>query len=1208
MTKKKKPTHDRRKKKPRKSSRVRTSTSPLESNQNYPLIVGIGASAGGLRAFEQFFSQMSPDSGMAFNLVLHLDPTHVSMLPELLKKYTKMPIRQAEDGAKVEANTIHIIPPNKKMAIKHGTLVVTEPTEPRGLRLPIDTFFYSLAEDQGSKAIGVILSGTGTDGTLGLKAINAAGGLVIAQDLASAEFDGMPRSAIGTGLVDYVLAPEKIGQQLVKYAAGSRRQRSGTTTALSENYPETLDEIFQVLRAQTGHDFSAYKKSTICRRIDRRMNLQQIDNPSAYLKLLQQNAQEAAALFNDLLIGVTNFFRDPEAFKILSRVLKEMLAKTPKDSTLRVWVPGCSSGEEVYSIAIILRECMDALKKRIGVQIFGTDIDADAIETARAGIYPDSIVKDVAPARLRRFFLDESDGYHIKKELREMAIFSIQDLVKDPPFTKLDLLSCRNVLIYLDGALQKRLVPLFHYALRPDGILFLGPSESIDGYVDLFAERNRRWKIFKRRDLKHGAGANLPFPFVARHNETGEITSRGQSTASRDTRISAVAEKLLLERYTPPCVLINKSGDILYSHGPTSRYLALPQGQASLNILAMARGRVKNALATLIRKASAQKRPAALKGVQLRSDNKSDRLNLTITPYRGGHGGGELLLIVFEDAGPRNLKARTGVRPARRDAAQVARLEQELWDAREQLQMARAETRSPEEELRSYNEELQSANEELQSLNEELETSKEELQSLNEELTTVNAELQGKNEALSSANDDIRNLLDSTKIATLFLDTRLGVKRFTPEVGKIINLVQEDIGRPVSHFTSNLVGENLAQHSQEVLDTLLPKETEISSTDGRWYLERIQPYRATHNVIGGVVVTFIDITERKLLELAAEEARQFAQDIVETVREPLVVLDRDFHIVSANESFYRKFKLTAPLAERRSLFELHKRQWDLPELRRLLEKVLAENHAFDNFMIEHNSADLDHTVLLLNGRRIRRGALGGDLILLALEDVTDREKRAELRALAARLHAVREDERTRLAREIHDELSGSLTALKLDLSLLPDRAAKDHHLFLEKLSSMSQLIDTTLAQVRTIVAELRPVALDKLGLVAAMEWQAREFHERSGIACETHLPAEEISLDADRATALFRIFQETLTNVARHAHASKVEVELKRDAQSFILAVRDNGKGIDEAAINAASSLGLLGIRERAMAFGGNMELTALPERGTCVTVRIPMA
>lgn len=1188
----------------RKASPVKIAGSPRESKS--PVIVGIGASAGGLRAFEQFFSQMPPDSGMAFILILHLDPTHVSMLPELLKKYTEMPLRQAEDGVKVEANTIHIIPPNKKMAIKHGTLVVTAPTEPRGLRLPIDTFFRALAEDQGSNATGIILSGTGTDGTLGLKAIKDAGGLVIAQDLASAEFDGMPRSAIGTGLVDYVLAPEMIGQQLVKYAAGSRPYRSGTATALSDNFPETLEKIFQVLRSQTGHDFSAYKKSTICRRIDRRMNLQQIDNPADYLRLLQRNTQEAAALFNDLLIGVTSFFRDPEAFKILSRVLKEMLAQLPKDSTVRVWVPGCSSGEEVYSIAIVLRECMDALKKLFSVQIFATDIDAEAIETARAAIYPGTIAKHVAPARLRRFFLDESDGYHIKKEIREMAIFSLQDLLKDPPFTKLDLLSCRNLLIYLDAALQKRLVPLFHYALRPGGVLFLGSSESIDGYVDLFAERNRRWKIFKRTDSKHGAGATLPFPFAPRRHETGEITSRGQSAASLDMRISGVAEKLLLDRYAPPCALVNKSGDILYSHGPTSRYLALPQGQASLNILAMARGSVKNALATLMRQASAQKRPAKRAGVELRSDNKSHRLNLTVTPYHGGHGAGELLLIVFEDASARKLKTRTGVRPAPRDAEQMARLEQELWDAREQLQMARAETQSPEEDLHSYNEELQSANEELQSLNEELETSKEELQSLNEELATVNAELQGKNEALSSANDDIRNLLDSTKIATLFLDSRLGVKRFTPEVTKIINLVQEDIGRPVSHFKTNLEGENLGQESQEVLDTLLPKENEISSTDGRWYLMRIQPYRATHNVIGGVVVTFIDITERKRLELAAEEARQFAQDIVETVREPLIVLDRDFKVVSANESFYRKFKLTVPQTKRRSLFEIHKRQWDLPELRRLLEQVLSENHAFDNFMIEHADADLDHTVLLLNGRRVRRGALGGDLILLAFEDVTDREKRAELRALAARLHAVREEERTRLAREIHDELSGSLTVLKLDLSLLPDRAAKDHKLFLDKLSSMSQLIDTTLAQVHTIVADLRPVVLDKLGLVAAMEWQAREFQERSGIACETRLPVEDIPLKQERATAVFRILQEALTNVARHADASRVVIDLTSDSHNLKLIVRDDGKGIAGSKIFDRGSMGLLGMRERAMVFGGTTEVTALPERGTCVTVQIP--
>jgi two-component system CheB/CheR fusion protein len=1203
-TKKKHPTVSA--KKTRKSSRVRTSTSALEKEQKNLPIVGIGASAGGLKALEQFFSQMPADGGMAFVLILHLDPTRVSMLPELLRKYTEMPIRQAEDGAKVATNTIHIIPPNKKMAIKHGVLVVTEPTEPRGLRLPIDTFFRSLAEDQGNNAIGIILSGTGTDGTLGLKAIKDAGGLVVVQDLASAEFDGMPRSAIGTGLVDYALAPEKIPAQLMNYAKGCRPQRSGTATALSDKFPETLEKIFHVLRSQTGHDFSAYKKSTICRRIDRRMNLQQIENPADYLRLLEQNAQEAETLFNDLLIGVTSFFRDPEAFKILSRVLKEMLAKTPKNSSLRLWVPGCSSGEEVYSIAIVLRECMDALKKRFGVQIFGTDIDADAIATARAGIYPVTIANHVAPVRLSRFFLDESGGYQIRKEIREMAIFSIQDLVKDPPFTKLDLLSCRNLLIYLDAALQKRLVPLFHYALRPDGILFLGPSESIDGYVDLFAERNRRWKIFKRRNLKHGVGASLPFPFLPPRHDTGETTSRGQSTATRDPRISTVAEKLLLHRYAPPCVLVNKSGEILYSHGPTGRYLALPQGQASLNILAMARGSIKNALATLMRQASGQKGQAARASVQLRSDAKSHRLNLTVTPYHGGHEGEELLLIVFEDTGPRKLKTGTGVRPAPGNVERMARLEQELWDAREQLQMVRAVTQSPDEELRSYNEELQSANEELQSVNEELETSKEELQSLNEELITVNAELQGKNEALTSANDDIRNLLDSTKIATLFLDTHLRVKRFTPEVTKVINLVQEDIGRPVSHFKTNLVGENLAQHAQEVLDTLLPRETELRSTDGRWYLKRIQPYRASQNVIAGVVVTFVDITARKRLQLDVEKAQKFAQDIVETVREPLVVLNGDFNVVSANESFYRKFNLTAQLTERRFFFELNTGQWDVPELRRLLEQVLSVDRTFDNFMMEQDSPDLDHIILLLNGRRIHRGAQDGDLILLAFEDVTDREKKAELRALAARLHAVREEETTRLAREIHDELSGNLTALKMDLSLLPDRVAKDHNLFLEKLRSMSELIDNTLAQVRTIVTELRPVVLDKLGLIPAIEWRAREFQERSGIACETRLAVEEIPMDRDRAIAVFRILQEALSNVAQHAHASKVVLDLRSDTNNLTLTVRDDGKGIPESKVFDRGSIGLLGMRERAMAFGGTVEVTALPERGTCVTVRIP--
>ncbi len=1136
------------KKKPAKSSRARSSTPAVTNKQKNILIVGVGASAGGLKAFGDFFSHMTPDSGMAFILILHLDPTHVSMLPELLRKYTKMAVPQVKAGTKVEPDSIYIIPPNKKMTTKHGRLILAEPSEPRGLRLPIDTFFRSLAQDQGSRAIGVILSGTGTDGTMGARAIKEAGGLVIAQDLASAEFDGMPRSAIDAGVVDYVLAAEKIAEHLLMPAISSRVQGSAGTPALSGMPPDTLEKIFRVLRSQSGHDFSAYKKNMICRRIDRRMSIQEIENPSDYLQFLEQNAKETAALARDLLIGVTSFFRDPQAFKVLSRVLKGMLAKKPKDDAVRVWVPGCASGEEAYSIAIILRECMNALRKRFNVQIFATDIDSDAIETARSGIYRGNLVKDVTRERLRRFFLDQRDGYQVKKEIRGMVIFSIQDLVMDPPFTKLDLVSCRNLLIYLDAPLQRRLLSLFHYALRPDGILFLGSAETVGGDVDLFAERNRRWKIFKRRHSMHAAELSMPFFFDRSYKESGEIGSRAINTGSGDPATSGIAEKLLLDHYAPPCVLINKAGNILYTHGRTGKYLALPQGQASLNILAMARGPVRNALATLVHTASARKRPASLQGIRLGSDGKDHRLNLTATPYSSGRGAGELLLIAFEDAGPRKVKTGKTGRPVQRNSALVARLEQELWDAREQIQTVSEEKQSPEEELRSYNEELQSANEELQSMNEELETSKEELQSLNEELATVNAELQGKSEELSTANDDIRNLFDSTKIATLFLDTRLCVKRFTPEMTKIIDLVPEDIGRPLSHFRTRLVDENLVQNTQEVLDTLIPEQNEIRSIDGRWYLMRMTPYRAASNVIAGVVISFIDITERKQFEVAAEKAREFAEGVVETVREPLVVLDRDLTVVSANLSFYRRFNLAPKLAQRRSLFELNKRQWDVPELRGLLEKVIPEDHAFDDFTVEQDIPGLGRTIQLLSGRRIRRGAIDTDLILLAFEDVTDREKRKELSALAARLHSVREEERARLARELHDELSGSLTALKMEVALLPDRAAKNHKLFLEKLGSMSGLIDRTLARVRTIVTKLRPVVLDSLGLVAALEWQAREFQEHSGIVCEIHLPVEESYLDRDRATAVFRIFQESLTNVARHADAHKVTVDLRSES------------------------------------------------------------
>jgi two-component system, chemotaxis family, CheB/CheR fusion protein len=742
MSPKKKKSPPVRQKKPAQTRRRgKSSVATPRDGTRFPM-VGIGASAGGLKAFERFFSNMPADSGMAFILIPHLAPSHISMLPELLRKYSEMAIHQAENGTEVEPNKVYIIPPNRQMTIGHGTLRLSAPVEPHGRRSPIDTFFRSLADDQGSNACAIVLSGTGTDGTLGAQAIKDRGGLVIAQDPVSAEYDGMPNSAIQSGLADYVLAPERMAAQLLTQAGGSLLQGPAAGAGISDDFPDILESIIDLVRSQTGNDFSGYKRNTVSRRTRRRMSIQQIDDPAEYLRLLEQSAQEVAALSKDLLIGVTNFFRDPKAFEALSRTLKAMLADKPNDYTVRVWVPGCSSGEEVYSIGMVLRECMAKQKKRFKTQIFGADIDADAIDTARAGIYPATIAKEVGPVRLERFFLRQGGGYQIKKEIREMAVFSVQDLAKDPPFTKLDLLSCRNVFIYLDAELQKKLLRLFHYALRPQGILFLGTSESIANYGDLFAVMDRKWKIFSRRDSKHAVSAGLAFPYVPAREATSSVGSRAETLASHDTRVAKIARGFLLERYAPPCVLIDKSGLILYAHGPTKRYLALPQGPSSLDILAMARGRLKAALATLMHKARSKKSAALREAAQVRIDGKTHRLNITATRYQGGQGSGELLLIAFEDVGPVNAKGSGRSTP--RDSGRIVHLEQELWNAREQLQMAGAEQQAPDEEIRSYNEELQSANEELQSMNEELETSKEELQSLNEELSTVNAELQGK--------------------------------------------------------------------------------------------------------------------------------------------------------------------------------------------------------------------------------------------------------------------------------------------------------------------------------------------------------------------------------------------------------------------------------------------------------------------------------
>jgi two-component system, chemotaxis family, CheB/CheR fusion protein len=850
----------------------------LGKGQGFP-IVGIGSSAGGLEALESFFKAMPSDSGAAFVLVVHLDPTHVSILPELLQKHTKMTVLQIQDGMKVEPNSVYVIPPNKALSLLNGVLQLMEPAQPRGANLPIDTFFRSLAQDQGASAICVILSGTGTDGTLGLKAIKGETGMVMVQSRDSAKYDGMPRSAIASGLADYVLPASEMPKQLVKYVRHMARRAAPAITPATGKVPNALQKIFVVLRARTNHDFSLYKKSTICRRIERRMGIHQIDDISDYVRYLQESEREAQALFRELLIGVTSFFRDPQAFEALkNKVLLKALQGKPPEYTLRAWVPGCSSGEEAYSIAILLKECMEETNRHVNVQIFGTDIDDDAIGIARAGVYPGSIVADLGAERLKRHFSKEDNGqYRIRKSIREMLVFATQDMIKDPPFTKLDLLACRNLLIYLGPELQKRLLPIFHYSLLPDGALFLGTSETIGQNTDLFAMLDKRWKLFRRKPMSIAAHPMLRFTTGAMRDE--ELAPATSDAIQKAEELSALqlVETILQQSDTPPCAIVDETGEIIYIHGRTGRYLEPAQGRVSVNILEMARPGLKAELAAAIRKASQRKQEVTENQLRVQHDGGHLFLDLTVRPIVEQTALRRLMMVVFhETAAPPKTKPGGPKRGASKAASRsVEQLEQDLQYTRENLQTTIEELETSNEELKSTNEELQSTNEELQSANEELETSKEELQSLNEESATVNAELQSRIDDLSKANDDMKNLLDSTEIATIFLDAELCIRRFTAQTTEIIPLAAMDTGRPIKHFATNLIEVDLTAQAEEVLNDLVVRETEVRTRDSRVFVLRVRPYRTVSNVIDGVVMTFQDITVRKKAEEMASDVAAF---------------------------------------------------------------------------------------------------------------------------------------------------------------------------------------------------------------------------------------------------------------------------------------------------------------------------------------------
>ena len=849
-----------------KKTKISTVSKPTKQQRltsiSFP-IVGIGASAGGLEALEQFFTNMPNDSGMAFIVIQHLDPNFVGMLPELLQRCTNMIVNQGKDHMEVKPNHVYVIPPNKSMSILNGSLHLFELIKPRVLHLPIDIFFRSLADDQQEKSVGIILSGMGSDGSLGIKAIKEKNGIVLVQDPLSSKFNGMPNSAIASVTVDILAAANELPEKLVSLL----KYNPVTAKVNDEKNKSNLEKIVILLRAQTGHDFTYYKKNTLFRRIERRMGIHQIDKIANYVIFLQKNPKELDILFKELLIGVTNFFRDAEVWKMLKEsVLPDLFNALPNGHILRVWVAGCSTGEEAYSFAMVFKEAYEKVRphKNLTLQIFASDINKEAIEIARQGDFNPNITADVSAERLRQFFTRNETKFSVNTSIRDMIVFAPHDIIKDPPFTKLDFVLCRNLLIYLEAELQKKVLNLFHYSLRAGGVMLLGSAENINTKERSFIAIDAKLKFYKRSDTPIDI-SRLDFPSTSSHSSKriqGDI-----SPAKDSMNIQTFADQLVLQKFAPASVLINHAGDILYITGKTGKYLEPAAGKANWNIYAMARDGLRNELSFAIRKAKLSYESFILRNIKIGNNGGAHLVDITFQAIEKPDAVKGTIMIVFADVKVltknANIKSKTEKQTSniREQESQV-----ELQRTLEDLQNTREEMQTSQEELKATNEELQSTNEELQSTNEELTTAKEEMQSVNEELQSVNAELQSKLSDFVEANNDMKNLLNSTDIATLFLDKELNIRRFTHQLTKLFKLRPIDIGRPFTDMASDLKYPEIADQAREVLLTLVFKESEISTNNNRWYTVRIMPYRTLDDNIDGVVITFVDITVAKKLE------------------------------------------------------------------------------------------------------------------------------------------------------------------------------------------------------------------------------------------------------------------------------------------------------------------------------------------------------
>jgi two-component system, chemotaxis family, CheB/CheR fusion protein len=983
-------------------------------NKSFP-IVGLGASAGGLLAFKQLLTQLPVDTGMAFVLVAQLGSKYETILPELLARATQIPVSEVQDGTFVVPDHIYVIPRNMSMAIEGGVLRLRPRQEGGGRHRPIDSFLQSLAEDQGHRAIGIILSGTTSDGKVGLQAIKAGGGITFAQDPQSAKYDSMPHSAITAGHVDFILTPGGIAQEL------RRISRHPSVTPIQKEVisigQNGFLKILMLLRKIKGVDFTDYKANTLRRRITRRVVLNKLESMEGYARLLHKNAAEVEALYQDILINVTSFFRDPETFAVLKEKIFPYLVKhrTP-DEPIRIWTLGCSTGQESYSLAIAFSEFVGDQSEQIPIQIFATDLNERAIEKARAGLYSKDIADDLSPERLRRFFTEADGGYQVSKPLRDMVVFAKQNVLVDPPFSRMDLISCRNLLIYLEPVLQKQILPLLHFALKPTGVLWLGSSETVSAASDLFEPQDKRHRFYSRKPAAERPRLRYRMVAEARKKERhhSAVAQLVATAASVETDAQSEVDRIILARYTPASALINDELIVLQLRGDTTPYLEPSHGKATPNLLKLAREGLVLALRTSVAEARKDEGPVMKEGLEVRYGGVMSNVSLEVIPLKHPQSQERHFLVIFEVAEPtdRGGGRKAGGGRRKSEGQRIRQLQQELVAGRDYLQSVVEAYEAASKELQSANEEAQSSNEELQSINEELETAKEELESSNEELTTLNEELNNRNTELGRLNSDLTNLFGSVHIPILILDGRLHLYRFTPAAEKLLNLTQTDVGRSISELKLNNDYPNLAQLIEEAIDTVSVKEREVQDGAGRWHLLRVRPYQTLDNKIDGAVVAFLDVDALKQNEQEVKAQLDYAEAILRTARDPLVVLDADLRVEKANDAFYKTFKVAPDLTEGRLIYDLGNRQWDIPKLRQLLEEIIPRNSFFDDYEVTHEFQTIGKRTMVLNARPLNNPKLGLERVLLGINDVTDRlEARAALKASELRYRRLFEEAR-----------------------------------------------------------------------------------------------------------------------------------------------------------------------------------------------------